>query len=165
MKNKKAQTGDTVLIIANLFMLVIVALSINAIYAVNFNSYTDTKNIESTLLGNKIYNCLVKQNQIELDNNLENMKISEYCELKGTENSYIYFNLTKKSGTKDVILLEKIENKKLKESIEIYKEFGKVAKEKYFPGEFNLEIPIKIIENENTINGQLNIEVITSHEF
>ena len=146
--DKKAQSGEAILMIVRLFLIMIIAFAIYSITSLYLNYHLDTRPIEASLLSSQITDCIAPNLEV---NNIREIKslgdgVLSYCNIKGAINSYIFVNIT---YGEDIVFLE--ENTVHKESGSIYDRIGDSKKivEIYRPGSFVLENEVKII-NEGT---------------
>jgi hypothetical protein len=165
MRNKRGQTGEAVLMIIRLFLLMLIAFSIYFISSLYLDYHLDTNNIEASLLGNEILNCIAPNSEIDVPDGLPstNEKILDYCGIEGRGNSYILINITFEG--EEVKTFE--QNARNKESSYLYRNTrtNTKATQKYKPGEFSIKESITIIEDSETRNGRILVEVLIINEI
>lgn len=163
MKTKKAQTGESILMIMRLVLLMIIAFSIYFISSLYLTYHIDTKNIDATLLGKNIFECVAPNSEVALSNLPEAEKILEHCGIKGADKSYILINITQIG--KEPIAIE--ENTQYKESAYIYNMPGTDTKatQKYKPGQFKSTRDIIILDGEEKSKAVIKIEIIMENEI
>jgi hypothetical protein len=162
MMNKKAQSGESLLMILRFSLLMLISFSIYFIGAIYLDYNLDILNTEAGILSEAISECIAPDNKI---NNLDEINQSknilrDYCKINGKEELYIFINLT---GWKDEVLM-------FKEISSINKEAGLIYDvqtntkniDEYGPGSFiyyssitmadnthaNLKIGVRILSNE-----------------
>jgi hypothetical protein len=162
--SKKAQSGEAILMIFRLTLLMFIAFSIYFISGLNLDYHLDTKDVEANILGNLIFDCVSQEDKIVIEElPSKNNEISSYCKINGTEKTYTSINITKKEEE----IFTTLENPQYKESIYLYN-LGKIdfkATKKYKPGHSKIEREIDIVTEEKTISGIIKIEVIIENEI
>ena len=167
MKNKRAQSGEAVLMIYRLFLLVIMATTIYLIASLYFDYTIDTKNIEAALMGDELFDCITPDYQLTqetLDKIDSTKKLFEYCGLNGTDLLYVKLNITDNSG-KEILLLE--ENEKFRESQYIYTNpyFNTEKTQRYKPGIFRQTKATQLKKPDTLQPITINLEVLATHEI
>ena len=162
MINKKAQSGQSLLMIIRFSLLILISFAIYFIGAIYLDYNLNILNTEAGILSEAITECIAPDNKI---NNLEEIDqskniLKDYCKIDGGKELYIFINLT---GWKDEVLL-------FKEIAPINREVGLIYDvqtntkniDKYGPGSFiyyssvtmadnthaNLKVGVKILSNE-----------------
>jgi hypothetical protein len=162
--NKKAQSGEAILMIVRLVLLTIIAFAVYFISSLYLNYHLDIRPAESSILSAQITECIAPNMRIELSSKLEDIdeRILSYCGFSGGQNSYIFINITENDG-KEIKFFE--ENQINRESGAIY---GVTKKEqdpieRYRPGSFIMKTPITLIENGNSRSGIIKVGVNILH--
>ena len=162
--SKKAQSGEAVLMIVRLFLLMLIAFSIYFISGLNLDYHLDTKNVEANILGNLVFDCISNSGSVRISElPRENNEISNYCGIKGTEKAYIKINIS--VNGREVFSV--MENSQYKESLYLYNLPGTntEATQKYKPGHSEIERGAWVITGDKTLRGLIKIEVILENEI
>ena len=139
------------------------SFSIYFIASLFLDYHIDTLNVEASLLGEEILNCLSSKEPLVIDDEFKSRQdeIKKYCGINGGNNSYIGINITLAEG--EYLLLE--ENKELKESLYLYETpyIETSVKNSRAPGKYTKETNITVLteEEEKLV---LNLEILIANE-
>ncbi len=88
IRNKKGAMGESVLTIYRLFLVTIIGFFVLGVTAVAYGYYLDVKTKEAFVLSDKIYDCIVDEGVINL-NELEDYDLFEDCFGKKSDDIYV----------------------------------------------------------------------------
>jgi hypothetical protein len=107
MNKKGAGSGESILMIYRILLIIFICLIILGSSAFVFSYNVDIKNTEASILSRKIVNCF-KENAIDLDyfkNSEDKNKILNYCGIYPNERFYVELSIYEKM---DKIMFEKL---------------------------------------------------------
>jgi len=168
LKNKKAATGEAILMLYRIVLISFIALVILGIAAIFYDYELDVRNIEAEILAKKVIDCLAPSGELNLDSFPENRddKLLDYCGIKNIERFYINVKVFSEQNQ----ILKKFEQGDSGAGwvMEILKGVPTGSKfenlEKYRPGYLYSDYLLVIIESGNKIKGGIEIEVVVQHE-
>jgi len=165
--NRRAQTGDGIMIIYQIILVSFIALVVLGASSIFYDHYIDVRDVESRLLVRQVVDCLAPRGKLDLDDipNVERSEILSYCGITQSDRFYVGVNVYDDSGAEISLLSQGDSGAEWIRDVYLATDDPQERFKKYVPGLANFRSEVSIVHDALTFTGKINVEAIVSHEF